>query len=159
MGTPINSNYFFTGYGPLDEKLLVDTFEDLPSSPYNGMIVAVDTENCSYIYTEQGWKKIVNESDLESYATIDYVDTQISQIAIPEIPSKLSDFENDKDYITASDVDKKIEDAQLNNEDIDLTEYYTKDEIDNKGYQTETQIVDLIDSYFANIKQAEDEEF
>ena len=58
--------------------------------------------------------------DLSSYATIEYVDNAIDNIDIPEIDLS--------DYYTKSQVNDKIEEIPP----TDLSDYYTKQEVDNK---------------------------
>ena len=52
-----------------------------------------------------------------SYATQDFVRDEIAKIEIPTVPTKVSAFENDANYLT---------------EHLSLDNYYTKDEIDGK---------------------------
>lgn len=58
--------------------------------------------------------------DLTGYAKESYVDEKIAEIKIPEVPTNVSAFENDANYITLNDVPE-----------TDLTNYYTKSEVEN----------------------------
>lgn len=59
---------------------------------------------------------------------------------IPNVSNFVTnDALTDKNYATHQDVSKAIEEAQLGEKEVDLTNYYTKTEIDNKGYLTEHQ--------------------
>ena len=70
---------------------------------------------------------------LEGYATEVFVKDEIAKIDIPEVPTKVSVFENDAEYLTAADADMKY--APIGSEGVDLSDYATKkfvaDEIAN----------------------------
>lgn len=76
------------------------------------------------------------KTDLEGLATETYVNEKFSNIEIPEIPSKVSDLDNDLGYITVVPdsyatkefVASEIAKAELEGQDIDLSYYYTKTE-------------------------------
>ena len=78
------------------------------------------------------------EVDLSSYATVSYVDGKFDSITIPDVPTKVSELENDAEYITADAVPTKISDLENDSkyitlEDIpatDLSDYYTKTQVD-----------------------------
>lgn len=64
---------------------------------------------------------------------------------IPTIPTKISAFENDKQYATESFVEKKITEAELGGGEggsVDLSAYYTKDETD-KAIEDAIKEVDI----------------
>ena len=73
---------------------------------------------------------------------------------IPEIPTKVSQLENDSKYATESYVTTAISNAQLGEEEIDLSEYAKKSEIPTKtsqlindsGFVNEDQVLELIGS-------------
>ena len=87
--------------------------------------------------------------DLSSYATKDYVGEEIAKIEIPVVPTKVSQLENDKNYLTEhqdisgkQDVIGDLEDIRAN-ASLGATalqevpaEYITETELDEKGYLT-----------------------
>jgi len=58
---------------------------------------------------------------IEGLATEDYINNAIANIKHPASPTKVSDLENDAGYITSADIPE-----------TDLSNYYTKTEVDNK---------------------------
>jgi hypothetical protein len=57
---------------------------------------------------------------IEGLATESYVDKKVAAIVIPEVPTKVSELENDAGYITAKDIPE-----------TDLSNYYNKVETEN----------------------------
>jgi hypothetical protein len=57
---------------------------------------------------------------IEGLATESYVDKKVAAIVIPEVPTKVSELENDAGYITAKDIPE-----------TDLSNYYNKAETEN----------------------------
>ena len=115
------------GYVKLDAipeaKYLCDTKEDLAlllPRPSFGDTCWVIEEAAEYIYNSKGqWLPMSNASagaetkvDLTGYATEDYVQEQIQNIEHPvvEVPSKLSELENDANYAQQGYVDAKVAD-------------------------------------------------
>ena len=115
------------GYVKLDAipeaKYLCDTKEDLAlllPRPSFGDTCWVIEESVEYIYNSKGkWLPKSNASagvetkvDLTGYATEDYVQEQIQNIEHPvvEVPSKLSELENDANYAQQTYVDAKVAD-------------------------------------------------
>ena len=115
------------GYVKLDAipeaKYLCDTKEDLAlllPRPSFGDTCWVIEEAVEYIYNSKGqWLPKSNASagaetkvDLTGYATEDFVQEQIQNIEHPtvEVPSKLSELENDANYAQQSYVDAKVAD-------------------------------------------------
>lgn len=68
--------------------------------------------------------------DLSNYVTNSELQNQLQQTS-----ENIKSWVNHQNYATTSEVDKKIEEASLNI-DVDLSDYYTKEEIDNKGFIT-----------------------
>ena len=65
---------------------------------------------------------------LDGYATEGFVKDEIAKIDIPEVqevPTKVSAFENDAEYLTASVADLKY--APIGSEGVDLSDYATKE--------------------------------
>jgi hypothetical protein len=108
-----------------------------------------------------------------SYATQDFVRDEIAKIVIPEIPTKVSAFENDANYLTEhqdisgkQDVIADLSDIRANAELAKTAlqaipeEYITEEELNGKGYLTEHQSLDNyytkgeIDELLAAINQS-----
>ena len=90
---------------------------------------------------------------LDGYATEDFVNNKIEEIIIPEIPTKISAFENDVNYLTEQDItgkQDKIDDLETIRSGAALgatalqsipEEYVTETELTGKGYLTEQSLV------------------
>ena len=78
------------------------------------------------------------KSEIEGLATETFVNAEIAKI---EIPTKVSKLENDANYLTKSEADATY--AKIGSgsgsEGVDLSDYVTKEELENKGYLTEHQ--------------------
>lgn len=133
---------------------------------------------------------VARKSDLEGLATEQFVATVVGAIEIPEVPTKVSELENDRGYLTehqdisgksdvghkhsisditdysepdlseyakkedipdVSDfatedfVKQKIAEAQLSGGDVDLSAFYTREEIDAKGFATQEYVQQQLD--------------
>ena len=105
-----------------EAKYLCDTIEDLSTllpRPSYGDTCWVISEAREYICNSKGeWlpkekaSKTTANVDLTGYATEDYVQEQIQNIEHPivEVPSKLSELENDANYAQQAYVDAKVAD-------------------------------------------------
>ena len=105
-----------------EAKYLCDTIEDLSTllpRPSYGDTCWVISEACEYICNSKGeWlpkekaSKTTANVDLTGYATEAFVQEQIQNIEHPtvEVPSKLSELENDANYAQQSYVDTKVAD-------------------------------------------------
>ena len=105
-----------------EAKYLCDTIEDLSillPRPSYGDTCWVISEACEYICNSKGeWlpkekaSKTTANVDLTGYATEDFVQEQIQNIEHPvvEVPSKLSELENDVNYAQQAYVDTKVAD-------------------------------------------------
>jgi hypothetical protein len=93
---------------------------------------------------------------LEGYATEVFVGEEIAKIDIPEVPTKVSAFENDANYLTEhqdisgkQDVIEDLEDIRANAALAKTAlqaipeEYITETELEGKGYLTEHQLLDI----------------
>lgn len=90
--------------------------------------IAIHTPSYDEEYT---WELIGGGNtsiDLSSYVTKNEFQNSL-QYTLDSIKT----WVNNKNYTTESEVSKMIENASLN-EDVDLSNYYTKDEINNKGF-------------------------
>lgn len=99
---------------------------------------------------------------LDGYATEDFVSNEIAKINIPEVPTKVSELENDANYLTEH---QDISGKQDVITDLDTirsgaaagatalqeipAEYVTESELDSKGYLTEHQ---SLDNYYTKLE-------
>ena len=99
---------------------------------------------------------------LDGYATEDFVSNEIAKINIPEVPTKVSELENDANYLTEH---QDISGKQDVIADLDTirsgaaagatalqeipAEYVTESELDSKGYLTEHQ---SLDNYYTKLE-------
>ena len=93
---------------------------------------------------------------IDCLASEQYVDEKFAAIEIPEVPTKISELENDINYITAADIPEidlsnhynKSETETLINEAVsgieipDTSEFITIEDVEAKGYLTEHQSLD-----------------
>jgi hypothetical protein len=100
-------------------------------------------------YTKSETKKLV-ENDLAYYATKSFVEQEIGKIEIPSTEG----------LATEAFVTQKIAEAELGGEDVDLSDYYTKEQADKAiedavgaikvpsldGYATEQYVKDAINA-------------
>lgn len=140
----LSTTYDVTYWGPLDTRMLVPKKADLfleetwiplrstDSSAYDGMIVAVaeDTADNNGIYylkdytsltSEDSWIKLATLNQInELKQLIENIDVPPGSISEEEVDEKINQLRNEllaKNYITESDVDRKLEDSiipQLN---------------------------------------------
>lgn len=66
---------------------------------------------------------------IEGLASETYVDAKFEAIVIPEVPKKVSELENDASFATETFVKNAIAEAELNDKEVDLTGYATKDDL------------------------------
>lgn len=73
-----------------------------------------------------------SQSDLEAYMSA--TDTKVSELEekIGNVPTKVSEFENDANYQSASQVDARIQEVVAAIPPVDLTPYATKEEIEGQ---------------------------
>ena len=74
---------------------------------------------------------VPDEVDLSNYATLD------------DVPTKISELTNDSGFLTGTEVDNKIANAQLSGGNVDLSGYATKDELNAKADKTEIANLDI----------------
>lgn len=82
--------------------------------------------------------------DLSSYVTKNEFQSRLQYIS-----ESIKTWVNDQNYTTASEVNEMIENASLSG-DVDLSDYYTKDEIDNKGFITSIPSEYVVESELNN---------
>lgn len=81
----------------------------------------------------------------------------VTQEDIPSIPTKVSQLENDADYATKTYVDNAIAniDNSGNSDNVDLSDYYTKQEVDElfAGISLDDELITIKDTEIRNISQ------
>jgi hypothetical protein len=123
--------------------------------------------------SEYAKKEDIPEVDLSNFynktEVENIVEEAVGNIKVPEVPTNVSAFVNDAGYITEKDlpdlseyaklsdipdtdnfatqdfVKQKIAEAQLSGGDVDLSVFYTKEEIDAKGFATEDYVQSVMD--------------
>jgi hypothetical protein len=138
-----------------------------------------------YVLTQADKKEIAgmvevsgDGTDLTNYYTKDEVDAAIEKIELTPGPAGEqgpqgepgpkgedgapgADGKDGEDYVLTEE-DKAEIAGMVPGADVDLTNYYTKTEIDNLQYQTEAQVINLIGKYAGggeNLPAAEEVEF
>ena len=84
------------------------------------------------------------ESKITSKAEINHKHTtsDITDLNIPTVPTKLSQLTNDKNFVTSSEVDTKIANISTGGS-VDLSNYYTKSET-----FSQTEVLQKINSVY-----------
>ena len=143
---------------------------------YPGMAVYVLNTQKEYRYIDDTWKEIQN--DLANYhehenkdvldnitiqdianwnAKSDFSGSYLDLSDLPKIPSKVSDLSNDLSFATESFVTNKIAEAKLEQSEIDLSGFATKDDIKNinldlaANYATLTYVDEQISTHEHNV--------
>ena len=107
-------------------------------------------------FTDEDIEYIANklpeiQIDLSGYATTVYVQTAINESMQDLTPyAKKEDIPSLDGYATEDYVDKAIDNIEFPT--TDLSNYYTKQEVDNKGYQTADQVTAAITSALEGIE-------
>ena len=132
----LSTTYDVTYWGPLDTRMLVPKKADLfleetwiplrstDSSAYDGMIVAVaeDTADNNGIYYLKDYTSLTSEDSWIKLATLNQINELkqlIENIDVPtvseeDVDEKINQLRDEllaKNYITESDVDRKLEDS------------------------------------------------
>lgn len=92
---------------------------------------------------------------------VDSVNGQTGTVVL-DIPTKVSELENDRGYLTShqdiSNLATKVELSAVEAKIPDVSNFATTNEVEtaitNKGYQTQTQVQELINDAISNIKNA-----
>ena len=158
-GISLASGFDLGAKSPLDSRSIVNTIEERDAHvagnrAYPGMKVYVLEEQKEYRYTGSGWKELdvvdlstvhkhenkdvldgITAEDISNWnAKSDFSGSYLDLSDLPEIPSKVSDLNNDLSFATQSFVTNKIAEAKLEQSEIDLSGYATKDDLN--GYVT-----------------------
>ena len=152
-GIVVASGFDLSAKSPLDTRSVVNTLaerdEHVSSNrAYAGMAVFVLEENKEYRYNGEQWIEILNDlSAVHSHDNKDVLDgIKLDDIArwnaksdfsgsyldlsdLPTIPTKVSQLENDVPYASEAYVLNKIAEAELNDKEVDLSGYATKDDL------------------------------
>lgn len=158
-GISLASGFDLGAKSPLDSRSIVNTIEERDAHvtgnrAYPGMKVYVLEEQKEYRYTGSGWKELdvvdlstvhkhenkdvldgITAVDISNWnAKSDFSGSYLDLSDLPEIPSKVSDLNNDLSFATQSFVTNKIAEAKLEQSEIDLGGFATKDDLN--GYVT-----------------------
>ena len=130
----LSTTYDVTYWGPFDTRMLVPKKADLfleetwiplrstDSSAYDGMIVAVaeDTADNNGIYYLKDYTSLTSEDSWIKLATLNQINElkqlieNVPTVSEEEVDEKINKLRNEllaKNYITESDVDRKLEDS------------------------------------------------
>ncbi len=136
----------------------VETYDNLPNQTdvdEDGEVIELtigDVYNvldtgANYVWIGESWDKLSETIDLSPY------------VLKSEMPTKVSDLENDNGYLT--DVPEEyITETELENKGYLTsvpTEYITESELENKGYQTAEQVQNAINTTLGDIETILDE--
>lgn len=92
--------------------------------------IELDVDYLTSLMPEIDTSQFVTKEELEKF-TLQL--SELAQIVAGiTIPTKISELENDAGLATESYVQQKIAEAELGDADVDLSNYYTKEEVDNK---------------------------
>lgn len=130
MSLNIGDNFSYLGKKFLDNRQSFDTLElmnncsDVPI----GFITFCKEDNKRYEYTESGWIEYSTSISSEQVEKINaaYIHSQTQHVQ----PSDLEGFATEE-FVT-----NKIAEAELGGEEVDLSGYVSKEELEGKGYLT-----------------------
>ena len=154
-GIVVASGFDLSAKSPLDSRSIVNTIAERDAHvtgnrAYPGMTVYVLEEQKEYRYTGTEWTEILNDlSAVHDHANKDVLDN-ITAIDIaawnaksdfsgsyndltdkPTIPTNVSQLTNDLSLASENFVLNKIAEAELNQKEVDLSGYATKDDLNN----------------------------
>ena len=155
-GISLTSGFDLGAKSPLDSRSIVNTIEERDAHvtgnrAYPGMKVYVLEEQKEYRYTGSDWKEldVVDLSSVHKHENKDVLDSITAEDIsnwnaksefsgsyldlsdLPRIPSKVSDLSNDLSFATESFVTNKIVEAKLEQSEIDLSGFVTKDDLNS----------------------------
>lgn len=154
-GIVVASGFDLSAKSPLDSRSIVNTIAERDAHvsgnrAYPGMAVYVLEEQKEYRYTGTEWVEILNDlSAVHEHTNKDVLDS-ITALDIsawnaksdfsgsyndltdkPTIPTNVSQLTNDLSLATENFVTNKIAEAELNQKEVDLSGYATKDDLLN----------------------------
>lgn len=134
-GIPLASGFDLGAKAPLDSRITVQNIQERDAHvtnnrAYEGLRVYVVDENCEYLWNGNEWILIPSKQYVDdAIANVKISDEQLANYATKdEIPTKTSQLENDSKFTTESFVTNKIAEAQLQQGEIDLNGYQTKED-------------------------------
>ncbi len=115
MSLNIGDNFKYLGEKFLDARESFDTLEEMNACTDvpKGFITICYEDNKRYEYDGSAWIEYVINGDFTGYAKIE------------DIPTKISQLENDKKYTDEDFVTTKIAEAQLSGGEVNLNKYAT----------------------------------
>ena len=130
MSINIGDNFSYLGKKFLDNRQSFDTLESMNncSDVPLGFITYCKEDNKRYEYSDAGWieyKSSITDEEAEKL-NIAYLHSQTTHI-------QASDLEG---FATEEFVTNKIAEAELGSEEVDLSGYVSKEELNAKGYLT-----------------------
>ena len=195
-GIVVASGFDLSAKSPLDTRSIVNTIAERNehvtyNRAYNGMAVYVLEEQKEYRFNGTEWIEILNDLsavhahdnkevldgitqlDISNWnSKSDFSGSYLDLSDLPTIPTKISELNNDLSLATETFVLNKIAEAELNDKEIDLSGYATKDDlfeyakkidlsdfitmkdVEAKGYATE----EYVDEQIADATQSISEE-
>lgn len=148
-GIPLSTGFDLGAELPLDSRLTVDTIDELNAMvlghrAYVGMRVYVTSVKREYRYNGTEWELVPDKTYVdEAIANVKISDEQLANYATKdEIPTKTSQLENDSSFATENFVTNKIAEAKLEQSEIDLSGFQTKE--DNTLETTNKTVVGAI---------------
>ena len=154
-GIVVASGFDLSAKSPLDSRSIVNTIAERDAHvsgnrAYPGMAVYVLEEQKEYRYTGTEWVEILNDlSAVHEHTNKDVLDS-ITALDIsawnaksdfsgsyndltdkPTIPTNVSQLTNDLSLATENFVLNKIAEAELNQKEVDLSGYATKDDLNS----------------------------
>ena len=189
-GISLTSGFDLGAKSPLDSRSIVNTIEERDAHvtgnrAYPGMKVYVLEEQKEYRYTGSDWKEldVVDLSSVHKHENKDVLDSITAEDIsnwnaksefsgsyldlsdLPKIPSKVSDLSNDLSFATQSFVTNKIAEAKLEQSEIDLSGFVTKDDLtdyvtftdlEGEGFTTQTYVDNQIATHEHNTMSIDD---
>ena len=152
-GIIVASGFDLSAKSPLDTRSVVNTIAERDehvtnNRAYNGMAVYVLENQKEYRFNGEEWIEILNDlSAVHSHDNKDVLDgitlddisrwdaksdfsgSYLDLSDLPTIPTKVSQLENDVPYASEAYVLNKIAEAELNDKEVDLSGYATKDDL------------------------------
>ena len=165
-GIVVASGFDLSAKSPLDTRSVVNTLAErdehvASNRAYAGMAVFVLEENKEYRYNGEQWIEILNDlSAVHSHDNKDVLDgitlddisrwnaksdfsgSYLDLSDLPTIPTKVSELVNDVPYASEAYVLNKIAEAELNDKEVDLSGYATKDDL--LDYATYVDLVNYV---------------
>lgn len=129
-----------TSLNPIANKTVTEALDRIESLietyDFSEGFVVTEVDGIKSIELDADYLASLNTSQFVTKEELEELALQLSElaqtVAAIVVPTKISELENDAGLATESYVQQKIAEAQLGGGDVDLSNYYTKDEVDNK---------------------------